>query len=601
MSRRPQTLRESLRRLGGTRGSFTAHLRPERPLIAGGLAALLAEVGMRLAEPWPLKFVIDGVIAEAGAEGIPSQPISLTALLLLACAALLVIVALRALAAYLMTVCFALVGNRLLTRVRADLYAHLQRLSMAFHDKVGTGDMVQRVTADVGRLKEVAVTAGLPLLGNLATLVGMVAVVAIMDWQLALVMLGVFPLFALIGVRLSRRIHTVSRTQRKAEGALATRATEVLSAMQVVQSYSLEEQMQREFDSSNTKTLKDGVKAKKLAAGLERKTDVLVGLATAVVLFVGAQRVLAGALTPGELVVFLTYLKAAFKPMRDLAKYTGRIAAATASAERIADVLATRPAISTHSWARPAGRFRGEVRLENVWLSYTPGRPVLRGVDLHVRAGERVAIVGPSGSGKSTLVLLLSRLIDPDTGTVSIDGQDLRDLTLATVRSQVAIVLQDSVLFATTIAENIAHGLPGATTAQVEAAARLAGAHEFILELPEGYDTVVGERGGTLSGGQRQRIAIARAAIRDASVIILDEAMTGLDADTEREVSAALDRLTEGRTTLVVTHDLSAADRADRVVRISAGHAEPSPAAARDHRAAFARQHRKERADAAPR
>src|SRR5699024_832272 len=173
--------------------------------------------------------------------------------------------------------------------------------------------------------------------------------------------------------------------------------------------------------------------------------------------------------------------------------------------------------------------------------------PVLRGVDLHVRAGERVAIVRPPGSGKPTLVLLLSRLIDPDTSTVSIDGQDLRDLTLATVRSQVAIVLHDSVLFATTFPEHTAHGLPGGTTAQVEAAAGLAGAHEFILELTEGYDTVVGERGGTLSGGQRQRIAIARAAIRDASVIILDEAMTGLDADTEREVSAALDRLTERR------------------------------------------------------
>ncbi|HIZ38254.1 MAG TPA: ABC transporter ATP-binding protein/permease [Candidatus Ruania gallistercoris] len=549
---------------------------------------------MRLLEPWPLKFVIDGVIAEAGADGVPSSELSLQTVLILACAALLVVVALRALSAYLMTVCFALVGNRMLTRVRAELYAHLQRLSMAFHDKAGTGDLVQRVTADVGRLKEVAVTAGLPLLGNLATLVGMVAVVAIMDWQLALVMLGVFPLFALIGVRLSRRINTVSRTQRKAEGALATRATEVLSAMQVVQSYSLEERMQREFDSSNTKTLKDGVKAKKLAAGLERKTDVLVGIATAVVLFVGAQRVLAGALTPGELVVFLTYLKAAFKPMRDLAKYTGRIASATASAERIADVMGVQPEIRNYSWARPAGRFTGEVRFENVWLSYVPGRPVLRGVNLHVRAGERVAIVGPSGSGKSTLVLLLSRLTDPDTGQVTIDGQDLRDLTVETVRSQVATVLQDSVLFATTIAENIAHGVPEATQDQVEAAARLAGAHEFILNLPQGYDTVVAERGSTLSGGQRQRIAIARAAIRDASVIVLDEAMAGLDTDTEREVSAAMDRLTEGRTTLVVTHDLAAAARADRVVQIEHGRATPSPGA-------LARQTRKERAGATTR
>ncbi len=568
---RPTTLGESLSRFRGSGRRFVPYLKPERPLIAGGLVALLAEVAMRLLEPWPLKFVIDGVIAHTGSDVVPAQSMSLQTVLILACVALLAITGLRALSSYLMTICFALVGNRLLTRVRADLYAHLQRLSMAFHDKAGTGDLVQRVTADVGRLKEVAVTAGLPLTGNFATLIGMVAVVAVLDWQLALVMLLVFPIFALTGMRLSRRINTVSRKQRKAEGALATQATEVLSAMQVVQSYSLEERMQRQFAGANTKTLKDGVQAKKLAAGLERKTDVLVGAATALVLYAGAQRVLAGALTPGELVVFLTYLKAAFKPMRDVAKYTGRIASAAASAERIVRIMDERPAIRDASWARPARRFLGDVRFEDVWLSYVPGTPVLRGLDLHVRPGERVAIVGQSGSGKSTLVMLLSRLRDPDDGRVLIDGHDLRDLTLDSVRGQVAVVLQESVLFATTIRENIAHGVPEATQEQIEAAARLAGAHDFILAMPEGYDTVVGERGATLSGGQRQRIAIARAAIRDASVVVLDEAMTGLDSDTEREVAAAMDRLTADRTTLVVTHDLAAAANADRVVWIEDG------------------------------
>ena len=574
-AKKPKDLREAVPGLKRLLPHVRPHLRRQRTLIAGGGAAMGLEVIMRLLEPWPMKFVIDGVIGHLGADLSGDQPDNLQQVLVLACLGLLVVVLLRAAASYAMTVCFALAGNRLLTSVRADAFAHMQRLSLTFHDKARTGDLVQRITSDVGRLKEVAVTAALPLLGNLATLVGMVAVVAIMDWQLALVMLGVFPLFALIGVRLSRRIHTVSRTQRKAEGALATRATEVLSAMQVVQSYSLEEQMQREFDSSNTKTLKDGVKAKKLAAGLERKTDVLVGLATAVVLFVGAHRVLAGALTPGELVVFVTYLKAAFKPMRDLAKYTGRIAQAAASAERVVDLLETEPAVRDASWARGGRRLRGHVELSDVWLSYVPGHPVLRGVDLRVLPGEKVAFVGPSGAGKSSLAGLLLRMHDPDSGAVLLDGWDVQDLTVHDVRSQVAMVLQESLLFATSIRDNIAMGAPeGAgevSHEQVVEAAKVAGAHDFITALPQGYDTVVSERGTTLSGGQRQRIAIARAVVRDAPVIVLDEATTGLDGETEIEVTEALERLTHGRTTIIITHDMDAARRVDRLVWVEDG------------------------------
>lgn len=569
--RKPSTLQESLPGLRHTMQHVRPHLRGERPLIAGGMLALAVEVAMRLLEPWPLKYVIDGVVAARGAEIPGGAGMSLGTVLLLAALALVAIVAIRALAAYAMTVSFALVGNRVLTRVRAQTYAHLQSLSMAFHDRARTGDLVTRVTSDVGRLREVAVTAALPLLGNVVTMIGMVVVIAILDWQLAASMLVVIPVFVLLGTRLSRRINGVSRKQRRAEGDLASSATESLAAMRVVQSYSLQEQLQASFATCNERSLKDGVQAKRLSAGLERKTDVLVGVATAVVLFIGAQRVLAGALTPGELVVFITYLKAAFKPMRDLAKYTGRIAQAAASGERITEVLQVRPQIVDASWARPARSGRGDIRLEGVWLSYTPGHPVLRGLDLAIRPGEHVALVGPSGAGKSTIAALLSRLRDPDSGTVRIDGHDLRDLTLASVREQVAIVLQESVLFATSIRENIRYGRPGATQEEIEEAARLAGAHEFVLALPRGYDTVVGERGATLSGGQRQRVAIARAAIRDSPVIVLDEALTGLDEGTEREVVEALARLTEGRTTVSITHDLAAARDADRIVWLDGG------------------------------
>lgn len=571
MPRRPTTLRESMPGLHRTARHMRPHLREQKPLLAGGLVALFAEVAMRLLEPWPLKFVIDAVVAESGGDVGGTQPASLQTVLLVASGALLVVVSLRALAAYLMTLCFALAGNRLLTTVRSDAYAHMQTLSMAFHDKSRTGDMVSRVTSDVGRLKEVAVTAALPLVGNVITMMGMVVVVAILDWRLALVMLAVVPVFLLSGFRLSRKINVVSRKQRKAEGALASLATETLSSMRVVQSYSLQQTLQGQFAASNDRTLKDGVQAKRLSAGLERKTDVLVGIATALVLYVGATRVVAGALTPGELVVFLTYLKSAFKPMRDLAKYTGRIAAAAASGERLIDVLEEVPTVKDASWARPAPPFRGDVHLDDVWLSYEDGHPVLRGLEMHVRPGERVAVVGPSGAGKSSVAMLLSRLRDPDSGVVRIDGHDLRDLTLESVRTQIAIVLQESLLFATTVRDNIAYGASKATDAEIEDAARLAGAHDFILALPDGYDTVVGERGSTLSGGQRQRIAIARAAVRQAPVVILDEAMSGLDEGTEAEVVDALNRLTRNRTTLVITHDLDAARDCDGMVWVEAG------------------------------
>jgi len=567
----PVGLRESVPGLRRTLRQFRPHVREQRTLLAGGGAALFTEVVMRLLEPWPLKFVLDAVVVAAGADLAVRAPDDLQRLLLLASTGVVVVVALRALSSYLMTVCFALAGNRVLTRVRAELYEHLHRLSLAFHDTARTGDLVTRVTGDVGRLQEATVTAMLPLLGNVVTLGGMLAVIAVLDLQLALVVLLVFPVFAVTSVRLTRRISSVSRGQRQAEGALASLATESLSSMKVVQSYSLETRMQDAFGGSNRKSLKDGVQAKKLSAGLERKTDVLVGLATGLVLYVGAQRVLAGALTPGELVVFLTYLKTAFKPLRDVAKYTGRIAKAAASGERIVDVLQTQPDLRDRSWARSAPRFHGAVRFEDVHLSYASGHPVLRGLDLTVHPGQRVAVVGPSGAGKSSLVSLLSRLRDPDDGRVLVDGHDLRDLTIDSVREQVAVVLQESVLFAVSVGENIAYGRPDASDEEIQRAARLSGADGFVRCLPQGYDTVVGERGATLSGGQRQRIAIARAAVRDAPVVVLDEALTGLDGETEADVVAALGRLTAGRTTFVITHDLAAAEDCDRVVWLEDG------------------------------
>ena len=430
---------------------------------------------------------------------------------------------------------------------------------------------MQRLVGDVGKLQEVAVTAGLPLLVNVFTLVVMSGVMVWLDPLLALVVVVAALVFLLISRGSTSKITTASRSTRKSEGDLAGVAQEAIGAIPVVQAYTLEGQVSQAFGGSNAKALKDGVKARRLAAGLERSTDVIVGVATAAVILLGGQRVLQQAMTPGDLVLFLTYLKTAMKPLRDIAKYTGRISRAAASGERVADLLDVEPEIRSPERPVGVGRLRGAIRLEGVVAGYGDGRPVLDGIDLDIPAGQRVALVGPSGAGKSTLTALLSRLQDPSDGRVTLDGHDLRSLELGVVRQEVTMLLQESVLFTGTIADNIRQGRPDATLAEVWAAARQARAHDFIMEQPNAYDTLVGERGSTLSGGQRQRIAIARAVLRDSAVVVLDEATTGLDPRGAASVRTALAELTEGRTTVVVTHDEETARECDRIVWIEDG------------------------------
>jgi ATP-binding cassette, subfamily B, bacterial len=486
----------------------------------------------------------------------------------------LVVVAagLRALFAFLSQVGLALAGSRVLAEVRLMLFAHLQRLSLRYHGQARTGDLITRLTGDVNRLQEVTVTAALPLAANVLTLVGMVVVMAVLDPLLALVALAVFPLASPALLRRGGRIRAVSRRQRAREGELASSAAEALGAIRVVQALSLERRAEAEFEQRNAASLQEGVRAKRLAAGLERRVDVLVGIGTGLVLYAGALRVRAGAITPGDLVVFMLYLKAAFKPMRDLAKYTGRLARAAASGERVLELLDTEPDVRDRPGARPAGRVRGEVELRGVALRYADdARPALDGLDLAVPAGATCALVGPSGAGKSSVLGLVPRLWDPDAGQVLVDGTDVRELTLASLRAQVAVVPQESVLFAASVRDNIAMGAPGADDLQVVEAARLAGAVDFVRALPGGFGTVLGERGASLSGGQRQRLAVARAAVRDAPIVLLDEPTTGLDEHNERLVTDALLRLCEGRTTLWVTHDLAVAARADLVAYVDEG------------------------------
>jgi ATP-binding cassette subfamily B protein len=551
---------------------FGPFIRPQAPLIAGGSLALLAEIALRLLEPWPLKLLVDYVLVpQAGALPGALAALEPSALAALAALMVMVVAGCRAAAAYVSTVALALAGNSVLAAVRARLYSHMQRLSLAYHSEARTGDLLTRLTGDIGRLQEVTVTAALPLAANLLTLAGMLAVMLWMNAQLALLALAVVPLFLYTLSRMGRRIRSAAREERRREGALAASAAEALGAIKVVQALGLEPLLERAFARETSKSLSEGARGRRLAAGLERSVDVLVAVATALVMWRGAVLVLGGAMSLGDLLVFTAYLKSAFKPMRDLAKYAGRIAKASASGERILEVLDTAPEVRDLPGAAPAPPLRGEVRFEAVGFAYSAGAPVLRSLSLHVAPGTRVALVGPSGGGKSTLASLLLRFYDPDEGRLLIDGHDVRSYTLASLRRQIAVVLQESVLFAATVRENIAYGAPDASPEAIETAAKLANAHEFIMQLPQGYDTPLGERGATLSGGQRQRIAIARAAVRSAQIVILDEPTTGLDRAAERVVSEALERLTAGRTTFLIAHDLHTVEHVDQILYIEHG------------------------------
>jgi ATP-binding cassette subfamily B protein len=554
---------------------FWPQTRRHRWLIAGSWTALLLEVAFRLLEPWPLKVVFDRVMNRMhGAHGYRVSIFDIfDPLTLLISMALLTVLltALRAMAGYWTTVGFAKIGNRVLAQVRLQLYRHIQFLSLSFHTKARTGDLVVRVISDVGLLQDVVVTAVLPMLAKSLILAGMIGLMFWLNWRLALVAVSVFPLFWLRTVTMGRKINEVARLQRKREGAMAATASETINAIKTVQALSLESAFEQQFTRQNEKSLKQDVRAKRLAASLERSVDLLTAISGALVLFYGTQLVLRQALTAGSLLVFLAYLKNAFRPIQEFAKYTARLGKAAAAGERVLDLLQHVPEIRDLPGAVRAPTFRGGVRFEKVSFAYENGQSLLRDVDLEVQPGQRIALVGPSGSGKSTLVSLVLRLYDPQQGRVLIDGRDIREFTLESLRSQISAVLQDNLLFAASVRENIAHGAPEARPEAIIAAAKLANAHEFVLALPQGYDTVLGERGVTLSQGQRQRLAIARAAIRKAPILILDEPMTGLDKSNEQAVCESLERLDYGCTTFLITHDLRHAARAHTILFLEGG------------------------------
>jgi ATP-binding cassette subfamily B protein len=543
---------------------------PVRLLVAAG--CLLLSVLLRIVEPWPLQVVIDVILlpTSPAQTGLNTWAHALSPrTLLMGCALTLIALAtLRAIADYYRTVLFSLIGNQVVSDLRTRVFCHLQSLSLAFHQQARGGDLTVRLVGDMNMLKEVAVSAALPLASSGLLLLGMFATMTYLNWQLGLLVASVLPLFWILAFHKSQKIHLAASVQRRREGALAATAAESIAAVKSVQAHGAQHRFQQAFSTENKKSLREGVKTSRLTAGLERSVDVMVAIASALVLWQGTRCVLEGTLTAGGLVVFLTYLKRAFKPLQDFAKYTGRLSKAMAAGTRITELLEQQPGVVEAPTALPAPRWQGNIEFRQVSFGYQSTNPILRNMSFRLNAGQSLAIVGRSGVGKSTLLSLLMRLHDPCAGQIFIDGEDLRLWKLQSVRAQLGIVMQETAIFADSVRENIALSSPQACLEQIVIAAQTAQAHEFITALPQGYDTVLGERGADLSQGQRQRLAIARATLCDTPILMLDEPTSNLDEDNQRKVVAALRLAARQRTTIVVTHDLRLAAEMDRVLVI---------------------------------
>ncbi len=557
---------------------FGPHVLRYRLRLLGALLCLLGAIGMDIVQPWPLKIVFDAILPIGQRPGrLPSLlasalPEDALTLLLLVCAAVIVIAVLSGLLDYGQNLLAAQVAHKVVFRIRRDVFSHVQRLPMAFHARRQTGDLLMRLTGDIQMLREILVTSVITLVARLFVVLGMVLVMAWMSPRLTLVAIAVVPALLVALVRFSGRLRDVSRRARLREGKVASVMTEVINSISVVQSFSRERFEDERLERQNRSSLRAGLAATRLEETMARAVEVVVALGTCAVLALGTRLALRGEITPGDLLVFLAYVRNFYKPLKDLSRLAARLAKASICAERILDLRELEPAIADAPDAAPAPRFAGAVEFRDVSLIYDTGAPpALSGIDLGIRPRETVLLVGPSGAGKTSLASLLLRLYDPRTGAVLIDGSDVRRYTLESLREQIAVVLQEAVLFGATIRENIAYGCPEAPFEEIVAAARLVNAHEFIERLPGGYETVIGERGVTLSGGQRQRIALARAAVKKAPILILDEPTTGLDGPGERAVIEGMHALLGRATAFIITHRPELFPEVDRIVVLEGG------------------------------
>jgi ATP-binding cassette subfamily B protein len=556
-------------------------VRSRWPLIAALFLLGLLSAPIALLIPLPLKIAVDSVIgteplAPALQRILPTAVVSSPGgVLALAAIALLAIALADHLQRLALATLGAYTGERLVLDFRAKLFRHVQRLSLSYHDIQGAAESTYRIHWDAASIQWVAVYGITPFLSAMMILIGMFLVTAMLDWELALAALGVAPPVTLISIIARRRLRTRYLTAKELESRAVATIQEALSALRVIKAFGQEDREQSRFVSA----LRENMRARLGLTFAENVFELLTGLTlatgTAVVLYLGVRRVQAGVLSLGDLVLVMGYLSRLYGPLQEITKSINLLQASIASAERAFTLLDEPHEVMEKVNARRLSRAKGQISFQDVSFSYPGVTPfVLSGVSFDIKPGSRLGITGTTGAGKTTLVSLLLRLYDPTAGRILLDGTDLRDYKLVDLRNQFSVALQEPILFSVSVAENIRYARPEASEKEVVAAAKSANVHEFIISLPDGYRTLVGERGMRLSGGERQRIALARAFLKDAPILVLDEPTSSVDLKTESAIMEAMERLMRGRTTLMIAHRLSTLSQCD--LRLALENGRPS-------------------------
>ena len=555
---------------------IVSHLRSAWRHLALAAGCLLGVTIMQLVAPWPLKLIFDYILLQKPLPPsltfldpfIQSGPLALLGGL---AASIAVIAAMNGALSYAQSFVTSKIGHRLVFTIRQHLFAHIQRLSLSFHSQTRSGELLTKLAGDTQTLKNAFTDIPLAVSGHTLTFIGMFVVMFTVNWELSLIILATMPILITALFILNRNILATTRDQRERDSHMTSRLNEWLSSISIVQTFGRERVEQDRFNQESTKHLHTGLRTARTTAAVARVVSIIGAISTAVTVFLGAWEVLKARMTPGDLLVFVSYMKNIYGPIKDMSKLSSQFSQAMVSAQRIADLLGNEPDIQDRPDAVKVDHLIGDIRLEHISFSYLEGCPVLHDLTIQIAPGQRVAFVGPSGAGKSTLVSLLLRLYQPSQGTILLDGRTLATYERESLRHSIGVVLQDTLLFQASIADNIAYGVEQATREQIVKAAQEANAHEFIAKLPDGYDTIVGERGGTLSGGQRQRICLARALVKQPSILMLDEPTASLDHRSATYVRETIARIQADRTTIVITHHLVGMDLFDRIFVLDQG------------------------------